>query len=112
MLGVRPVSSLINSPNLFSVVVAVLAGLVGVISLTESRANTLIGVFISVTTIPAAADIGVSTAMQSRNEAVGSLLQLLLNVSLLIVVGSVALRAQRRIWRRLAIRRTGVPRGG
>ena len=106
MLGLRPVSSLINTPNLFSIVVAVLAGLVGVISLTESRANTLIGVFISVTTIPAAADIGVSSAMQSRNEAVGSLLQLLLNVGLLIAVGSVALRLQRRIWRRLAIRRS------
>jgi uncharacterized hydrophobic protein (TIGR00271 family) len=106
MLGLRPVSSLINSPNLFSVVVAVLAGLVGVISLTESRANTLIGVFISVTTIPAAADIGVSSAMQSRNEAVGSLVQLLLNVGLLIAVGSAALQLQRRIWRRLATRRS------
>ena len=33
-LGVRPVSSLIESPNLFSIVVAVLAGIVGVVSLT------------------------------------------------------------------------------
>jgi len=40
------------------VIVAVLAGLVGVVSLTESRANALIGVFISVTTIPAAASVG------------------------------------------------------
>ena len=37
--GVRPVSALINSPNIFSVVVAVLAGIVGVVSLTESRAK-------------------------------------------------------------------------
>lgn len=42
--GVRPVSSLINNPNLFSVVVAVLAGIVGVVSLTEARASALIGV--------------------------------------------------------------------
>jgi len=35
--------------------VAVLVGVVGVVSLTESLANALIGVFISVTTIPAAA---------------------------------------------------------
>ena len=48
--GVRPVSDLINSPNIFSVIVAVLAGVVGVVSLTESRANALIGVFISITT--------------------------------------------------------------
>jgi uncharacterized hydrophobic protein (TIGR00271 family) len=98
--GVRPVSDLINSPNLFSVVVAVVAALVGVVSLTLSRASTLIGVFISVTTIPAAADIAVSIAYESWREARGSALQLLLNVGLLIIVGAVALRAQRLIWRR------------
>jgi uncharacterized hydrophobic protein (TIGR00271 family) len=99
--GVRPVADLINTPNVFSVVVAILAGLVGVISLTESRANALIGVFISVTTIPAAASIGVSIAYASWSEAWGSLLQLLLNVVLLIVVGAGGLSTQRVIWRRL-----------
>ncbi|HXZ76297.1 MAG TPA: DUF389 domain-containing protein [Streptosporangiaceae bacterium] len=64
--GVRPVSDLINTPNMFSVIVAILAGLVGVISLTESRANALIGVFISVTTIPAAADVGVPAPVSPR----------------------------------------------
>jgi uncharacterized hydrophobic protein (TIGR00271 family) len=103
--GVRPVANLINSPNLFSVVVAVLAGIVGVVSLTESRANALIGVFISVTTIPAAASIGVSIAYGSWSEARGSLFQLLLNVVLLIAVGAAGLRVQRAIWRR-------VPRSG
>ena len=39
--GVRPVADLINTPNIFSVIVAVLAGLVGVVSLTEARANAL-----------------------------------------------------------------------
>ena len=111
-LGFRPVSNLINSPNLFSIVVAVLAGLVGVISLTESRANTLIGVFISVTTIPAAADIGVSSALHTRSEAVGSLEQLLLNVGLLIVVGSLALRLQREVWRRITARSAAAPPAG
>jgi uncharacterized hydrophobic protein (TIGR00271 family) len=97
--GVRPVSDLINSPNLFSVVVAVIAGLVGVISLTLARAGALIGVFISVTTIPAAADIGLSVIYRSWSEAVGSVEQLLLNVGLLIIVGWLALRAQRAFWR-------------
>jgi uncharacterized hydrophobic protein (TIGR00271 family) len=96
--GVRPVSDLINSPNLFSVVVAVIAGLVGVVSLTLSRSSALTGVFISVTTIPAAADIGVSLAYRSWQEARGSLVQLLLNVGLLIVVGALALHAQRALW--------------
>jgi uncharacterized hydrophobic protein (TIGR00271 family) len=100
LAGIRPVSDLINSPNVFSVVVAVLAGIVGVVSLTEARANALIGVFISVTTIPAAAGIGVSLGYQSWHEAGGSALQLALNVGLLIVTGAGTLRLQRRIWRR------------
>jgi uncharacterized hydrophobic protein (TIGR00271 family) len=98
--GVRPVSDLINSPNLFSVVVAVVAGIVGVVSLTLSRAGALIGVFISVTTIPAAADLAVSVAFGGWREARGSAFQLLLNVGVLIIVGAVALRGQRLIWRR------------
>ena len=97
--GVRPVADLINTPNIFSVIVAVLAGLVGVVSLTEARANALIGVFISVTTIPAAASVGISIAYSSWSEAGGSMLQLLLNVVLLIVVGAAGLHTQRAIWR-------------
>jgi uncharacterized hydrophobic protein (TIGR00271 family) len=97
--GVRPVSDLINSPNAFSVIVAVLAGVVGVVSLTESRANALIGVFISVTTIPAASDMGLSIAYASWREARGSTLQLLLNVVVLVAVGALGLRLQRAVWR-------------
>jgi uncharacterized hydrophobic protein (TIGR00271 family) len=109
-IGVRPVSDLINNPNLFSVVVAVLAGIVGVVSLTEARASALIGVFISVTTIPAAADVGLSLAYSSWSEAWGSALQLLLNVVLLIAVGAAVLRGQRIIWR--ARERPGQPPDG
>ena len=99
--GSRPVSSLINSPNLYSVIVAVLAGIVGVVSLAESRTNAIIGVFISITTIPAAADVAVSLAYQSWSEAIGSAEQLVLNVGLLIITGAVALRLIRWSWRRL-----------
>jgi uncharacterized hydrophobic protein (TIGR00271 family) len=110
LAGLRPVANLINSPDLFSVVIAVLAGIVGVVSLTEARANAMIGVFISVTTIPAASAIGVSAAFGSWADAGGSALQLLLNVVLLIVVGAVALRAQRWIWRgQTATARAGEP---
>jgi hypothetical protein len=100
-LGVRPVSDLINTPNVFSVLVAVLAGIVGIVSLIESRASTLIGVFISVTTIPAAADIGLSIGYGSWSEARGSFIQLLLNVSILIIVGMIMLVVQKRIWDRV-----------
>jgi uncharacterized hydrophobic protein (TIGR00271 family) len=97
-LGIRPVSDLIDSPDAFSVIVAVLAGIVGVVSLTEARASTLIGVFISVTTIPAAADTGLSLAFEDWGEARGAFLQLLVNVVILIGVGAIGLAVQRRIW--------------
>ncbi len=97
-------SNLINSPNVFSVVVATLAGIVGVVSLVEARSGALLGVFISVTTIPAAADIGVSATFQNWAEARGSLIQLLLNVAILIAVGAVGLTVQRRLWVRIATR--------
>ena len=100
LAGVRPVSALIDSPNLFSLVVAVLAGIVGVVSLTEARAGALIGVFISVTTIPAAADLGLSLAYSSWGQARGSAFQLVLNVTVLMVVGALVLRLQRIIWGR------------
>jgi uncharacterized hydrophobic protein (TIGR00271 family) len=96
--GVRPVSDLIDNPNLFSIVVAVLAGIVGVVSLTEARASALIGVFISVTTIPAAADISLSLAYASWGQARGAAFQLLLNVAVLIAMGVLVLRVQRIIW--------------
>ncbi|MGW3209581.1 DUF389 domain-containing protein [Streptomyces sp. NPDC001135] len=105
-LGLRPVSHLIDTPDLFSVVVAVLAGVVGIVSLTEGRDSALLGVFISVTTIPAASDIAVSLAFAEWHQAWGSLVQLLLNVVVLVIVGVLTLRVQRRLWYRAA-RRAG-----
>jgi uncharacterized hydrophobic protein (TIGR00271 family) len=104
LAGRRPVADFINRPDVFSVIVAVLAGIVGVVSLTQVRSNALIGVFISVTTIPAAASIGVSVAFSSWAEAAGSTLQLLLNVVVLIVVNAAGLTAQRKISHSHAVR--------
>ncbi|MGI8612757.1 MAG: DUF389 domain-containing protein, partial [Nocardioidaceae bacterium] len=44
----------IIQPNAWSVLVSLLAGTAGVLSLTASKSSTLVGVFISVTTVPAA----------------------------------------------------------
>jgi uncharacterized hydrophobic protein (TIGR00271 family) len=110
-LGVRPVSDVIDTPDVFSVVVATLAGIVGVVSLVEARTGALIGVFISVTTIPAAADIGVSTAFGNWSEAAGSLVQLLLNVTILMAVGAVGLVVQQRVWRGVRRRAERAERG-
>ena len=108
-LGVRPVSDLINTPNWFSFIVAALAGVVGVVSLTEARSSTLIGVFISVTTIPAASDAGTSVAYGSWHEAWGSALQLLLNVTVLTAVAIFGIPVQRTLWQRLTRRAAAPP---
>jgi uncharacterized hydrophobic protein (TIGR00271 family) len=106
LLGIRPVSNLIDTPDWFSFIVAALAGVVGVVSLTEARSSTLIGVFISVTTIPAASDIGASLAFGAGTEAWGSTLQLILNVTVLAIVAILGLPAQRALWRRVERRVT------
>ena len=98
--GVRPVASLIAAPGALSVIIAALAGIVGVVSLTESRANALTGVFISVTTIPAAAGVGVFAAFGNWQPALGSFAQLVLNVVVLVATGAAGLQGQRVFWRR------------
>jgi uncharacterized hydrophobic protein (TIGR00271 family) len=105
LLGFRPVSDLISKPNMFSVIVAVVAGVVGVVSILEARINALIGVFISVTTIPAAAAMGVSAAYGQWDEAWDATEQLLLNVVILIGVGTLTLLIQRAGWARIEARR-------
>ena len=51
------------SPDEFSFIVAAFAGAAGVLSLTSAKSGALVGVLISVTTIPAAANIGVAAAL-------------------------------------------------
>ena len=80
------------------VVAGGIAGVAGVVSATLSRASALIGVFISVTTVPAAAQLGVACAFASWTQASGALEQLVLNVVILVVVGVVGLTLQRRYW--------------
>ena len=70
-LGIRPVTNLIDTSNVYSLIVVVLAGVVGTVSLTYARTSTLLGLFIAVTTIPAASDIGVAVAFGSWSEARG-----------------------------------------
>jgi uncharacterized membrane protein len=77
-------------------VVAVLAGIVGMLSLTEARSGALIGVLVSVTTLPAIANAGVATAYREWGEVGGSLLQLTINVVGLTVAGVATLHVQSR----------------
>jgi uncharacterized hydrophobic protein (TIGR00271 family) len=85
----------ISHPDWFAVIVAVLAGVAGVLSLTQEKAGTLVGVLISVTTVPAAAAVGVYAAHQRWGDAAGSLGQLMLNLVILAAVGGATLRVER-----------------
>ena len=62
----HPLTEFISNPNFLSFFVAYLAGTAGVLSLTSAKSGALIGVLISVTTIPAIANKGVATADTGR----------------------------------------------
>lgn len=97
--GPRPLTSFIWEPNGWSLVVALLAGAAGALALTSSKATTLVGVFISVTTIPAAGNISVALAVGNWGEVLGSLEQLGVNVLGMLVAGLAVLLAQRHVLR-------------
>lgn len=95
--GVRPLTSFISHPDLLSAIVAGAAAVAGMLSLTYERSGTLVGVLVSVTTVPAIANVGVAAAVGAWGEAWGALGQLGVNVACLVVVGAITLRIQRRL---------------
>ncbi|MGZ5387102.1 MAG: DUF389 domain-containing protein, partial [Solirubrobacterales bacterium] len=92
----HPLTGFISDPNFFSFFVAFVAGIAGVLSLTSSKSGALIGVLISVTTIPAASNIGVATALGEWGEAGGAAAQLGLNLVTIVLAGAATLYVQRR----------------
>jgi len=93
-------SAIISSPDFFSFFVAFCAGVAGVLSLTTAKSGALAGVLISVTTIPAAANIGVSAAYQDWPAWRGSQEQLAVNLGTICVAGVLTLLIQRVIFTR------------
>ncbi|UZJ30845.1 DUF389 domain-containing protein [Streptomyces endophytica] len=96
----RPNTNFIYRPDWFSFVVAVLAGIAGVLSLTSAKSGALVGVAISVTTVPAAANAAVALAYGAYGQAWHSMEQLLLNLAGIIVAGTLTLVAQKLLWAR------------
>jgi uncharacterized hydrophobic protein (TIGR00271 family) len=98
--GVHPNTDFISNPDAFSFFVAMFAGTAGILSLTNAKSGALVGVLISVTTIPAAANIGVAAAFRDGDEWVGAMEQLAVNLTALCMAGIATLFIQRRIYRR------------
>jgi uncharacterized hydrophobic protein (TIGR00271 family) len=82
-----------------TVLIALAAGIAAMLSF-ETRASAAVGVAISVTTIPASAYLGVALGAGGAGQALGALVVLLINVSLLIFSGSMTLIVQRWLTRR------------
>ncbi|RBY76640.1 hypothetical protein DQ239_14015 [Blastococcus sp. TF02-09] len=97
----RAETGFITQPDRWSVVVAVLAGIAGVLSLTAARSGALVGVFISVTTVPAAADMAVAIALGGGAEFSRAATQLGINVVGILAAALATLALQKAVWRRM-----------
>ncbi len=95
---VHPLTDFISHPDAFSPIVAAFAGIAGMLSLTSAKSGALIGVLVSVTTIPAAANIGVAAAFADWSEWRGAMLQLALNLVAIVLAGILTLWIQRTLY--------------
>lgn len=102
----RPMTEFIYKPDALSFVVAFLAGVAGMLSLTSAKSGALVGVLISVTTVPAASNVAVATAYGVFREAAGSALQLGINLGGIALAGTLTLLVQRQVWRQVQERRS------
>jgi len=84
-----------------TIVVALAAGIAGMLAL-ETRASSGVGVAVSVTTIPAAAYLGVAAGLREADQARGAVAVLAANVAMLVVGASGTLALQRFLARRVA----------
>lgn len=95
----RPNTKFIWQPDAFSFVVALLAGAAGTLSLTSSKSGALVGVAISVTTVPAGANAAVALSYGEVGQMWGSIEQLMLNLFGIMLAGVLTLYGQKLLWR-------------
>jgi uncharacterized hydrophobic protein (TIGR00271 family) len=103
--GPRPSTAFIYTPDKWSFIVAVVAAAAGVLSLTSAKVGGLSGVFISVTTVPAAGNVALGIACGAGEEIWGSTLQLALNLTGMALAGWATLAFQQAVWSRISNRR-------
>lgn len=93
----------------FSFIVAVLAGLAGMLALTSAKSASLVGVFISVTTVPAAAFASVALVEGRFTEAAASASQLLINLVGIVLAATSGLVVAKGLRHRRGLRRVPSP---
>jgi uncharacterized hydrophobic protein (TIGR00271 family) len=82
--------------NTTTILVALTAGVAGMLAV-ETRASAAVGVGISVTTIPAAAYLGVALGIGEFSKSLSALGVLGANIAMMLVGGSAALAIQRSL---------------
>lgn len=87
----RPLTGFIWRPDRWSFVVAFIAGIAGILSLTSAKSGALVGVFISVTTVPAAGNLGLALALGDAAELGGAAAQLGVNMAAIVLAGILTL---------------------
>ncbi|HET7068091.1 MAG TPA: DUF389 domain-containing protein [Nocardioides sp.] len=97
----RPQTGFIWHPDRWSFIVALVAGSAGAVALAINKTSTMVGVFISVTTIPAAGNLALGLAFWEGGEIRGSSEQLALNIVGMVLAGALTLAFQRAFWTRL-----------
>lgn len=108
--GPRPGTAFIYTPDKWSFIVAIVAAAAGVLSLTSAKVGGLSGVFISVTTVPAAGNVALGLAFGVGDEIWGSALQLVVNLTGMAVAGWLTLTIQKAVWGRMSARRSRLVR--
>lgn len=96
-----PQTDFIVQPDIWSFLIALLAGVAGVLALTTSKSGPLVGVFISVTTVPAVGTLALCIGVGVWSEIPGALAQLGVNLLGLVLAGTVTLLVQRTVWARI-----------
>jgi uncharacterized hydrophobic protein (TIGR00271 family) len=97
LAGQRPLTGLLIGANLGAFVVAFVAGAAGIIALGRAKSGAVVGVLVSITTIPAASNVGVALAIGNPSEAGKSLAILLVNLAGLLAGGVLTLLGT-RVW--------------
>ncbi|CAB4720051.1 unannotated protein [freshwater metagenome] len=100
----RPNTGFIWHPDRWSFIVALAAGAAGALALAVERSATMVGVFISVTTVPAAGNLALGLAFAEAGEIAGSLAQLGANLAGMVVSGSLLLWFMKRWWPQVTAR--------
>ncbi|SFD99900.1 uncharacterized hydrophobic domain-containing protein [Actinopolyspora alba] len=94
-LGRLHTASFIYHIGPYSIVIALLAGTAGMLALTSEKSGTLIGVFISVTTVPAAGFAALAAVAGHWGHCGEAMLQLLINLGGITVAGVLTLLVRR-----------------